>query len=220
MTARDGELGCFSEVTTETLLALPTGASMVRNVMLAVHGVYVAWAERDLSILPAQAGEVATAVGAEETTIDSATTATATSSAEDADSSSSSTPTSEQSRSPSPPAFISASITAGEEATSITTTLSGMTTESTTTRPSKLQMTDLAGGEMASVTQYTRSSTPPDPPIANASPSITDQQAQALPSSTIAGISIGAAAGVLILASLIAIAVLARRRRLRRRPKS
>jgi hypothetical protein len=61
---------------------------------------------------------------------------------------------------------------------------------------------------------------PSNPPTTNASPSLTTQQSRPLQPSTIAGISIGAAAGFVLLASLIALAVLARRRRQRRRAKA
>jgi hypothetical protein len=230
MTAHSGDLGCFSEVSTETVLAAPGGDVKVRNVVLAAHGVYVAWAERDLSILPARAGEAATAVGTQRT-VGSTTTATttassdATSSSSVADSDSLSSSSSPSVSTPTSPAYVSATATAAASSSFATAgPLSGKTTEYATTELPKPQMTNLAGGDMASAPQTllssTTTSTPPDPRTTNPSTSSTTQQAHPLPPSTIAGISIGAAAGLFILTSLIAIAVLARRRRLRLRSKA
>lgn len=56
MTAHDGEMGCFMEVNEETVLALPTEVVTVKNIMLAMHGVLVACASSDLSVLPAMPG--------------------------------------------------------------------------------------------------------------------------------------------------------------------
>lgn len=48
MTAHGGgELGCFTHVDSPTSLALPTGGTIVQDVMLGVHGVFVAWASSD-----------------------------------------------------------------------------------------------------------------------------------------------------------------------------
>lgn len=53
MTAHGEELGCYTEVDSATVLALPTGVVTVEDAMLAIHGVLVAWASSDLSILQA-----------------------------------------------------------------------------------------------------------------------------------------------------------------------
>lgn len=48
MTAHgSGELGCFTHVDSPTSLALPTEGTIVQDVVLGVHGVFVAWASSD-----------------------------------------------------------------------------------------------------------------------------------------------------------------------------
>ena len=56
MTARGAELGCYTDVEDETVLALPTGVVTVEGALLAIHGILVAWASSDLAVLPAVPG--------------------------------------------------------------------------------------------------------------------------------------------------------------------
>lgn len=61
MTAHgSGELGCFTHVDHPTSLVLPTGDTIVQDVVLGVHGIFVAWASSD-SLVPHSTAAIATA---------------------------------------------------------------------------------------------------------------------------------------------------------------
>lgn len=76
MTAHHGEMGCFTQVDEETVLALPTGVVTVKSVMLAMHGVLVAWASSDSSVLPAMPGSSPTTRAIETTSTEQHETST------------------------------------------------------------------------------------------------------------------------------------------------
>ncbi|KAM0715708.1 hypothetical protein Q7P37_009208 [Cladosporium fusiforme] len=61
MTARDGEMGCYSQVDGETTIVVPTGSIVVQDVLLAVHGILVAWDEDDASLFDGVTSEATTA---------------------------------------------------------------------------------------------------------------------------------------------------------------
>lgn len=197
MTAHNGEMGCFTEVDDETVLALPTGVITVKGAMLAMHGVLVAWASSDLSVLPAMPGSSPTTRAIETTSTEQHETSR----------------TSSICTSPTPSATSTHTV-----ATAPPTRITDSTTEG-----AESQVSDPAG-DAASVTQETLkpdpSSSSPSTVAASTSPSpsvsITPNSANKLRPSAIAGISIGAAASVAILAGLAASAILFRRRRQRR----
>lgn len=193
MTAHGGgELGCFTQARSKTALALPTGGVVaVQNVMLGVHGVLVAWASSDLSMLPAMPA--------------SSTTGPA------------QPPSTE--RSTSSPASIS---TRPNHTSTATVTITPLITITTSTTRSAESITRSAephvnqpAGDAAPVPENGLSTTTsPVPPAPSAAtiPSPTPLPPQSLPPRVIAGISIGAAAGVVMLGGLIILAVLIRRR--------
>jgi len=195
MTAHNGELGCFTEVHSETILALPTGVVTVKGAMLAMHGILVAWASSDLTVLPAMPGPSPT------------THPTETSSNE------------QHEFSTIPSAY--ASLTSSATPTSTLTITPLTTITESTTEKAESQMSNHAGGATQDTLTPEASSSPPSPSVTNATPSasafVTSHPSQHLPPAAIAGISIGAAAGVAILAGLAASVILFRRRRRRRK---
>jgi hypothetical protein len=190
-------MGCFTEVHGETVLALPTGVVTVKDAMLAMHGVLVAWASSDLTVLPAMPGSSPTTRPLETTSNEQHEASTTPFDYGSSASSATSTHT---------PAIAPLTVA----------------TESTTEK-AESQISDPAG-DVTSVTQETAIPEPsPDSPptsITNTSPtasiSATPQPTHHLPPSSIAGITIGAAASIAILAGLAASAILFRRRRRRR----
>lgn len=196
MTAHNGELGCFTEVDQETLLALPTGVVTVKSVMLAMHGVLVAWASSDLPLLPAVPGSSPATNSIETTSNEHIETSTTTS------------------------AYVSPPSSATSTHT-VTATPIPTITESTTSK-AESQISNPAA-DAASVTQGTLTPEPSSSPLSTSITStFPSTSASAPPHSThnlrpsaIAGISIGAATGSAILAGLAASIILFRRRRRR-----
>ena len=162
-----------------------------------MHGVLVAWASSDLSVLPAMPGSSATTRPLETTSNGQHETSTTLS------------------------AYASPTSSAASTQT-LTITPLGTTTEATTEN-AESQISDPVG-DATSVAQETvtpePSSSLPLASITGTSPSAlisaTPNPASHLPPSSIAGISIGAAASIAILAGLAASAILFRRRRRRR----
>ena len=198
MTAHNGELGCFTEVHSETVLALLTGVVTVKGAMLAMHGILVAWASSDLTVLPAMPGSSPT------------THPTETSSNE------------QHEFSTIPSAY--ASLTSSATPTSTLTITPLTTITESTTEKAESPMSDHAGGATQDTLTPEASSGPPAPSVTSATPSasafVTSHPSQHLPPAAVAGISIGAAAGVAILAGLTAAAVSLRRRRRRAKMRS
>ena len=195
-TAHHGELGCFTEVHSETVLALPTEFATVKDAMLAMHGILVAWASSDLSVLPAMPGSSPTNRPIEMS--------------------------SDGQREPSTTLSAHASPTSNAISPHTLTVTPLMTVTESMTEKAEPQISDSAG-EPASVTQDTLTpegslSAPPTSITSASAPtsvSATPHPTHHLPPSAIAGISIGAAAVVATLAGLAASAILFRRRRRR-----
>ena len=199
MTAHNGELGCFTEVHSETVLALPTGVVTVKGAMLAMHGILVAWASSDLTVLPAMPGSSPTTH-----------------------------PTETSSNEQQHEALTRLSAYALPTSIAIsmqTLTVTPLTTiTESATEKAGAQVSDHAGGA-TSVTQdiFTPDRSPSPPPTtitsistpASVSARLQPTPTHQLPPAAIAGISIGAAAGAAILAGLAASVILFRRRRRR-----
>lgn len=201
MTAHNGELGCFMEIHSETVLALPTGVVTVRGAMLAMHGILVEWASKDLSVLPAMPGSSPTTRPIE-TSSDEQHEASTTLSA-----------------------YAAPTSNAISMHTRTITPL--ITITESETEKAESQMSDGAGGA-TSLTQDTLTSeasfsSPPTsvtiayPPAAA---SATPHSTHLLPPGAIAGISISATASIAILVGLAASAIRFRRRRRRARMHS
>ena len=201
MTAHNGELGCFAEIHSETVLALPTGIVTVKGAMLAKHGILVEWASNDLSVLPAMPGSSPTTRPVE-TSSDEHHEASTTLSAY---------------ASPTPSAI---SMHTRTITPLITITGSG-------TEKAESQMSDPAEGATSltqdALTPEASFSSPPTS-ITSASPSAAasamSRPTHHLPPGAIAGISISAVASIAISAGLAASAIRFRRRRRRARMHS
>jgi hypothetical protein len=193
MTAHDGELGCYSEVNSATL-ALPTGVVTVQSAVLAIHGVLVMWASSDLSVLPAMPASSTTTVAASTTQSDSSST-------ESESSTTSSAPTA-----PTSSTVPTRTLTV-TPLTTITESATQMTKSRTTDHASDAAAvtTDILSPESSSTSSATSTTSTTPSPASN--------PPQSLPPGTIAGISIGAIAGVAILAVLSALLIRRRRRR-------
>lgn len=201
MTAHNGELGCFAEIHSETVLALPTGVVTVKGAMLAMHGILVEWASNDLFVLPAMPGSSHTTRPIE-TSSDGQHEASTTLSAY-------------------------ALPTSNAISTHTRTITPLITITESEMEKAESQMSDGAGGA-TSLTQDTLTSeaslSSPQTFITSASPSAaasaTPHTAYHLPPGAIASISISAAASIAILAGLAASAIRFRRRRHRARSHS